>query len=213
MTHYQNEQAECLYMVRKHFATIPESELEDFRNKTAEYLSFRQMTRSFLLEHFSHICDSKCYRERLSACCSRDGIVTFFADVAINTLISSDAELDWIMEVLQKPHEGYKCVYLGAEGEGCLWRLKPVVCEMFLCDEAKEKVFKDNPEAGAKWDQIRITRKRFTWPDQPILFDELEQLFLDADYDSPLMYLHNSPGLLRVKQTARAQSNDSSEYS
>lgn len=137
--------------------------------------------------------------------CSRDGIVSFFADVAVKALISSDTQLDRIMAVLQKPHDGFKCVYLGASGEGCLWRIKPVVCEMFLCDEAKGEAFQDNPEAGKKWNEIQITRKRFTWPDQPILFDELEQLFIDAGYRSPLMYLHNGPGLLRVKQTAKAK--------
>jgi hypothetical protein len=37
---------------------------------------------------------------------------------------------------------------------------------------------------------------------QSFLFDELEQLFIDAGYRSPLMYLHNGPGLLRVKERA-----------
>jgi len=205
MTPYQTEQMECLKTVREYFALIPETELVDFKVKIVDYLSFRRTVQSFLFHHFGSICNSKCYQSRLSACCSRDGIVTFFADVAINALISSDTQLDRIMAVLQKPHDGFKCVYLGASGEGCLWRIKPVVCEMFLCDEAKGEAFQDNPEAGKKWNEIQITRKRFTWPDQPILFDELEQLFIDAGYRSPLMYLHNGPGLLRVKQTAKAK--------
>ena len=205
MTPYQIEQLECLQTVREYFTRLPDDELEELKARTADYLFFRRTVQSFLFDHFSHICDSKCYQNRLSACCSRDGIVTLFADVAVNALISSDTELDRIMAVLQKSHEGFKCVYLGATGEGCLWRLKPVVCEMFLCDEAKEKAFQDNPEAKKKWDEIRITRKRFTWPDQPILFDELEQLFIDAGYRSPLMYLHNGPGLLRVKERANAK--------
>jgi len=44
--------------------------------------------------------------------------------------------------------------------------------------------------------------RRFKWPDRPVLFDTLEKLFLDAGFHSPLMYLHTSPGLLRVKQQA-----------
>ena len=205
MTPYQIEQLECLQTVREYFTRLPDDELEELKVRAGDYLSFRRTVQSFLFHHFDSICNSKCYQGRLSACCSRDGIVTFFADVAVNALISSDTELDRIMAVLQKSHEGFKCVYLGATGEGCLWRLKPVVCEMFLCDEAKEKAFQDNPEAKKKWDEIRITRKRFTWPDQPILFDELEQLFIDAGYRSPLMYLHNGPGLLRVKERANAK--------
>jgi hypothetical protein len=33
-----------------------------------------------------------------------------------------------------------------------------------------------------------------------VLFDDLEAFFIDCGCTSPLMYLHNSPGLLRVKQ-------------
>lgn len=32
--------------------------------------------------------------------------------------------------------------------------------------------------------------------------ETLKRYFMDARYTSPLMYLHNSPGLLRVKQQA-----------
>ena len=205
MTPYQIEQLECLKTVREYFSLSPETELAELRERIVDYLSFRRTVQSFLFDHFNSICDSKCYQNRLSACCSRDGIVTFFADVAVNALISSSAELDRIVETLQKPHEGFKCVYLGAAGEGCLWRLKPIVCEMFLCDEAEQKVFKDNPEAQKKWDELNIIKKRYAWPDRPVLFDDLEQLFLDAGYHCSLMYLHNSPGLLRVKEMARTK--------
>jgi len=51
---------------------------------------------------------------------------------------------------------------------------------------------------------LEAKRKRFTWPDQPVLFDDLESYFMKSGYRSPLMYLHNSPGLLRVKQKAGA---------
>ena len=54
-------------------------------------------------------------------------------------------------------------------------------------------------------DALAQERKRFTWPDRPVLFDDLEQYFMDAGCTSPHMYLHNSPGLLRVKQMARKE--------
>ena len=42
-----------------------------------------------------------------------------------------------------------------------------------------------------------------TWPDRPVLFDELEKLFIKEGYDSPLMYCHKSPGLLRLKSKSK----------
>ncbi|MFC1494817.1 hypothetical protein ACFL6W_06030 [Thermodesulfobacteriota bacterium] len=51
-------------------------------------------------------------------------------------------------------------------------------------------------------DQLKEDEKCFTWPDKPVLFDELEALFIKKDFDSPLMYFHKSPGLLRVKSEA-----------
>jgi len=73
---------------------------------------------------------------------------------------------------------------------------------MFLCDAAKKEVFGKNPQARKRWEAFQKQKQCFTWPDRRILFDTLEQYFMDAGYTSPLMYLHNSPGLLRVKQQA-----------
>ena len=75
--------------------------------------------------------------------------------------------------------------------------------EMFLCDSSMAQVFDHRPKARQKWEAFLDEKKRFTWPDQPVLFDQLESYFIDAGYTSPLMYLHNSPGLLRVKQKAK----------
>jgi hypothetical protein len=136
----------------------------------------------------------------LSACCSREGIVTFFADGVINVLLSTPQETDRLATVLQKGDNGPKCVYLGSNG--CLWRLKPIVCAMFLCDRAEEEVFRDRPALRRQWEAYREHKKRFTWPDRPVLFDAIEANFIAAGCTSPLMYLHNSPGLLRVKQQA-----------
>ena len=200
MNSYQKEQSDALYMVRSHLSTFSSKERQKLESDVAGYLSFREKVGSFLSTHFSGVCTQKCYKSRLSACCTREGIITFFADVVINALISQDREIDLLLKVLKKPNNGFKCIYLGEKG--CLWRLKPIVCEMFLCDPAKKKVFIENPLARDKWDELNKRKKMFTWPDRPVLFDVLEKYFMDAGYSSSLMYMHNSPGLLRVKRRA-----------
>lgn len=134
-------------------------------------------------------------------CCGRDGIITFFADMVINALVCSEHDLDRLEEAVSTDYKSeIKCIYLG--DQGCLWKLKPIVCEMFLCESAKTKVFEKFPEAGLKWERLKQREKDFKWPDRPVLFDDLEKIFLMAGYHSPLMYLHNSPGLLRIKHQA-----------
>ena len=78
---------------------------------------------------------------------------------------------------------------------------------MFLCDAAKEEIFGRKPPALSRWNELTQHRKKFTWPDRPVLFDFLEQYFKAAGYTSPLMYMHNSPGLLRVKKTSKKKVN------
>jgi len=198
---YQQEQLEALKIMLEYRQSRPEAELRELADLTAEYLAFRKDVNTFLVKHLSGMCTQKCYQSRLSACCSKEGIITFFADWVINITCSSKVEIDALIRVLTKPHEGFKCIYLGRDG--CLWHVKPIVCEMFICDPAREKVFRSNPAAQKKWEAFMHVKKQFTWPDRPVLFDALETIFLDAGYQSPLMYLHNSPGLLRVKQQAK----------
>lgn len=71
---------------------------------------------------------------------------------------------------------------------------------MFLCDNARKQVFGYNPGLEKEWDDLKERKKAFTWPDKPVLFDEIETLFLDCGHSSSLMYCHNSPGLMRLKQ-------------
>jgi hypothetical protein len=73
---------------------------------------------------------------------------------------------------------------------------------MFLCDPAKARVFGNRPDLQTEWADFEWQRKGFTWPDRPVLFDMLEAYFISAGCSSSLMYLHQSPGLLRVKQRA-----------
>ncbi|WP_373498562.1 hypothetical protein [Desulfococcus sp.] len=200
MSDYQAEQLTGLKTVINHLAALSEAERQCLRAGLSDYLDFRQRTERFLAEHFGRICSRKCYESRLSACCSKDGIITFFADVVINALLSKDPEIAALIRVLEAPHVGFKCVYLGERG--CLWRLKPIVCEMFLCDHAKIEIFSGTPACEKRWRGLIEEKKAFTWPDRPVLFDALERRFIDAGCDSTLMYLHKSPGLLMVKKKA-----------
>lgn len=198
MTPYQTEQLQTLRMVKQYLAEISEAERETLKKSLTDYLSLRNMVDAFQQRYLRDICDHKCYQSKLSACCSRDGIVIFFADVVINALTADPTALERLQDVLNKPHEGFKCVFLGQGG--CLWRIKPIVCEMFLCNAAENAVFKENPVARKRWDALVRQKKMYTWPDRPVLFDTLEQIWIEAGYTSPLMFLHNSPGLLRVKR-------------
>jgi hypothetical protein len=200
MSEYQVEQLAALALVRMHLAARPYSEKDQLRTMAADYLEFRQNVDMFLGAHFGSVCCTTCYRSRLSACCSREGIITFFADLVINLLFSEEAEIDALAEVLRTQNSGFKCVYLGSDG--CLWRVKPINCQMFLCEPAKFEVFAKKPEIAAEWREFERQRQLFTWPDRPVLFDRVEKYFIAAGCSSSLMYFHSSPGLLRVKRQA-----------
>jgi hypothetical protein len=205
MSSYQQEQIEALRLVRRHLAQSSDMQRRQLGEEIRDYLLFRRAVDAFLVDHFSAVCTQKCYQSRLSACCTRDGIITFFGDVVVNALVSGSDELDALQTVLEEQHSGFKCVYLSPKG--CLWHLKPIVCEMFVCDPAQKEIFTQTPGAEQAWRALRRREKAYRWPDRPVLFDYLEQVFMDAGYTSTLMYLHNSPGLLRVKR--RANENDS----
>jgi len=200
MDSYQKEQFDALEMVVGHLNRLTTDEQRELRALIQAYMDFRQRVDRYLGRYFSRVCTTSCFQSQRSACCSRDGIITFFADVVVNFLMSRPEEIESLFKVLQAPHEGFKCVYLGPKG--CLWRVKPIVCQMFLCDPAMTDVFAHNPDAGAQWEALKKEAQGFKWPDRPVLFDALEKHFLDAGLRSSLMYLHTSPGLLRVKKLA-----------
>ena len=198
MSEYNREQLESLAAVRRHLAALDPAEIRALAAGLQDYLAFRASVDAFQAEHFGAVCTAACYQSRLSACCTREGIITFFADVVVNALQSAAAELDRLAHALQRPNVGLKCVYLGPDG--CLWRVKPIVCQMFLCDQAQNRVFAARPDLKQDWEAFGERKKRFTWPDRPVLFDDLEAFFMHRGCRTALMYLHNSPGLLRVKQ-------------
>jgi len=202
MSEYNRDQLEALLMVQRYLEGLPASEIERLRASIGPYLQFRSEVSRFQREFLSEICTQACFTTRQSACCNRDGIATFFADVVINALLSSGEDLHRLRETLVNDPGGFKCVYLG--GHGCLWRLKPIVCEMFLCDRAKAALMDKNSALDARWQELLLKEKQFNWPDKPVLFDDLEEFFLHAGLQSPLMYCHLSPGLRRIKALSRS---------
>jgi len=142
-------------MVQRYLEGLPASERERLRASVEPYLQFRSEVSRFQREFLSETCTQACFNTRESACCNRDGTATFFSDVGINALCSSEEDLNRIKSALVHDPGGFKCVYWGQKG--CLWRVKP------------------------------------------ILFDDLEELFLQAGLKTLLMYCHLSPGLRRVK--------------
>lgn len=197
---YQQEQLQALQAVQGHLATLKQRGCHQLRKEVEDYLQFREDVDFFLKRYFTETCTTTCYRSRMSACCSKDGIITFFGDTVVNVLVSSAAELALLASVLERPNQGFKCVYLGAKG--CLWKVRPSVCAMFLCEQAQQQVFSSQPSLEKKWASLRRAERRYKWPDRPVLFDSLEAHFIQAGIRSTLMHLHYSPGLLRVKKEA-----------
>lgn len=198
MSEYQVEQLQALEGVNAYLSGLKDADIKALKQKLSEYLNFRTEVDQFLTTHFEDICTQSCYQSQVSACCTRDGIITFFADVVINAVQSTQGERDQLITTLRSAYTGKRCIYLG--DSGCRWQVKPLVCEMFLCLKAEESVFKGNPSLAQEWNRLKQRAKQFRWPDRPVLFDELEQIFLDSGYSSTLMYLHNSPGLRRIKE-------------
>ena len=195
---YQEEQSETLSMIVHHLKEPSSRIRHELRNKIGDYLAFRAEADDFLSRYLGDVCTMKCYKSNLSACCSKEGIITFFADVVINVIMSDTPDINILNTALEKQNDGFKCVYLGEKG--CMWKIKPIVCEMFICDTAKKQALHGSPKLVREWDALKKKEKIFTWPDRPVLFDEIESCFMAAGCSSPLMYMHNSPGLLRVKK-------------
>lgn len=200
MNDYQQEQLEALQRVRHGLARFSDSDLTRLSGQVGDYLRFRHSVDDFLNRYFSDVCTQTCYLSRTSACCSKDGIIVFFADTVVNALHATTGQLDCLEATLKGVNEGHRCIYLTPDG--CMWTIRPVVCAMFMCDRALDTVFGAEPEARLIWEALRRQEKSFRWPDRLVLFDHLEDVFMDLGYRSSLMHLHLSPGLLRVKKEA-----------
>jgi len=201
MSPYNRDQLEAITMIRRYMGEPSRGRMSQIKRKIQSYLRFRADVADFQKRDFSVLCTQKCFTSQTSACCGREGIATFFADMVINIFLSSAEEIDSLSQTLIHDLGGLNCVYL--TDKGCLWRLKPIVCEMFLCQHAKDTVLGGDETIQSQWEKLCRREKRYTWPSRPVLFDDLEKLFIKKGFDSPLMYFHRSPGLLRVKAQSK----------
>lgn len=200
MNGYQKEHADTFKMVRSYLSARSGSERRYLRELCGPYTDFRKRLGQFQRAHVTGLCTAKCFQNHLSACCSRDSIVVYFADVVVHCLYADGARTDEMESALRGRNRGHRCVYL--TDKGCRWHVSPIVCAMFLCDEAESHLSTASARAAQKWRSFQKERRCFTWPDRPVLFDALERRFLDAGMSSPLMHLNSSPGLLAVKRRA-----------
>lgn len=200
MNPYQKEQWEGYSQISDQLKRMTSDDLIQLKNSTKSYVRFRQDLDMFLNLYFSEHCKKSCFQSSISACCSKDGIITFWADLVINAIHSNHIQMDRLMNSIQHPIQLNKCIYL--QPQGCVWQIRPIVCAMFLCDTASELVFTRQPEASQEWQFLKEKGRGYRWPDRAVLFDSLEQHFIKLGCRSPLMYLNSSPGLLRVKQKA-----------
>jgi hypothetical protein len=196
MNAYQTEQKDALNQIVNNIEVLSSSQHGAIRS----YLSFRRQLDEFSRRHFAAFCTRACFESRTSACCSKDGIITFWAEVVINVATSDKHQIDDLFAAIEKPLFADKCIYLGENG--CRWRVRPLGCALFLCDRVQNEVLACRPDLRRQWEAYLSAAKKFRWPDRPVLFDHLEQVFMDTGCRSPLMYINTSPGLLRIKQQA-----------
>jgi hypothetical protein len=197
---YNRDQWTTLDSVRQACEALGATQIEQLRDRLGHYLSFRSRLDGYFIGYFLKTCQRSCFETNLSACCGFESIITFFADHVINFLLSTSDEISALHRVLLRRNDTGKCVYLGERG--CVWRVRPISCAMFLCDKAKNLVFAEQPDAETLWRTFQAQEKEYTFPTKPVLFDELENFFLEKGVKSPHLYFHQSPGLLRLKSKA-----------
>jgi len=200
MNDYQQEQWDALSLIMSQVGAPNASQKGLLTSGIAPYLDFRHQVDQFLAAHFATHCTQSCFENGLSACCSKDGIITFWADAVINALVADEKQIGTLRQALVHPFLPHKCIYLGPEG--CRWQVRPLMCAMFLCDPVQEKVFAADRALEERWRELVTTAKGYRWPDRPVLFDWLEIYFMDLGCRSPLMYINTSPGLMRIKRLA-----------
>lgn len=198
ISEYNKDQWLSFVAVEKALTTMSSDYIDSLKNLCRPYLDFRESLDRFQQTHFKAFCRRTCFETNLSQCCGFESIFTFFADQVIAYCFATAAERTLIMEVIQKPNRTERCVYLSSDG--CLWPITPVSCAMFVCKMVREKIIDSNPSLKTKWEEFKDYEKTFTFPDRPVLFDQIEEIFMACGVDSPFMYYHKSPGLLRVKR-------------
>jgi hypothetical protein len=197
VSEYQRDQWQSFKAIEKACRGLLSGELDELKESLASYLQFRRTLDDFQVQFFETYCRTTCYESKLSACCGFESIFTFFADQVITLLLSTSEELEALFRKLEQPNRTGRCVYLAETG--CIWRVRPISCAMFLCELAKQHALSGDCDAEAAWKELREAENAYTYPIQPVLFDDLERVFIELGVDSPHMYFHKSPGLLRLK--------------
>lgn len=211
VSEYNRDQRTSFEAIDEACSLLPEPELEKLKESLNSYLQFRKALAEYQQRHFAVFCQATCFDGKLSACCGFESIFTFFADQIITFLSSTPKELQALFNKLDQVNNTERCVNLGESG--CTWRISPVSCAMFLCEQAKLNVFRNDPGAEALWKQLQMQEKEFTLPTKPVLFDDLERYFINLGVDSPHMYFHKSPGLLRLKARSGLRTQDTKQVS
>lgn len=194
---YNRDQYSSLTAILEVLRTLTARELESLRNSALPYLRFRRTLDAFQAAHIDPFCKTTCFDTDLSLCCGFESIFTFFADQVIALLFSREEEIAAMIRVLERPNRSGRCVYLGKAG--CLMGIRPVSCAMFFCDKVKHGILSD-PLLEEHWKRLKQQEEEFTYPVKPVLFDEMEAFFMARGVDSPHMYYHKSPGLMRLKR-------------
>ena len=197
VSEYNRDQWMSFKAIEEACRNLSDLELKELRGILTSYLQFRKALAAYQHRYFGDFCQVTCFDGKVSACCGFESIITFFADQVATYLLSTPEQIEVIFRKLEQPNRSTRCVYLGETG--CIWSLTPISCAMFLCDQAKRAVFDEDRHAEAIWEEFRRLEKDYTHPTKPVFFDDIESYFIILGVDSPLMYFHKSPGLLRLK--------------
>ena len=197
VSEYNRDQWVTFQAVREACEKLSASEIEELENSLQPYLAFRREVESYQSRYLESFCRETCFETGLSGCCGFESIITFFADHVISHLLSEPREMEKIFNILEQPNRSRNCVYLAKSG--CLWKVRPISCAMFLCGKLKARFIENDPQGQLLWTELQNREKEFTWPTRPVLFDDLEKVFIDLGAKSPHMHFHQSPGLLRLK--------------
>ena len=102
MNTYQKEQLDALHQVQKSLRFLGDRKRAGLIKLIQPYLEFREELQHFLATHFGKYCTQACFNSHSSACCSKDGIITFWADHVINACCSTEEALNELAVVRRR---------------------------------------------------------------------------------------------------------------
>jgi hypothetical protein len=197
---YQVEQLEALCLVRMHLNPCRAPSAIGCGRRSPTTWPFGAAWMTSCTANFGGVCSTTCYRSRLSACCSREGDCDLFRRRGHQpAALRASARPTSSSGASGRKHRPE--VRLPRAGRLPVARQTDRVPDVPVRSGQGES-FRRSPRTASEWADFEQERKLFTWPDRPVLFDLLEAYFISAGCSSSLMYLHQSPGLLRVKRQA-----------